>query len=122
MNGYLSDCEDTGVALAVVSIMTKNNLKLSALGLSGALSRISDVYAVKTVLGNLDKKPIDGIMVDNLIATAVNGGADVAKEVLKYLRYTADIANIGAHNIQRLINNCSLGSIKNELFAFNMDK
>lgn len=122
LNGYLSGCEDTGVALAVVSIMSQNKLKLSALGLSGALSNVSDVYGVKTVLGNFGKDPIDGITVDNLVAIAVNGGVEVAKEVLKYLRYSADIANIGAHNMQRLIHNCKLNAIKNELFAFNIDK
>ena len=122
LNGYLSECTDTGVALAVVSIMTANKLRLNALGLGGALSNIGDAYGAKTVVSNLGNGPVDGVTVDKLVTIASNGGAAVAKEILKYLRFGAGVTKIGAYDMQRLINNCNLNSIKNELFAFNMDK
>lgn len=124
LNYFLSSEPDLGLALAVTSVMTRRGLKLSAtaMGGDGALSSIADGAAMRMVLENFGKSKIDGAAVDRLIMTAANGGTEVANEVLRYLRYDAGIADIGARNMQLLINRCGLAGIKARLFDFNIDK
>ncbi len=122
LNDWLSSCEDLGVALAVVPIMTKNKLKLDVSGLSGALGKVTDIAGLRTVLANFGRRPLDGIAVDKLISMAANGGSAVANEVLRHLRYETGLAEIGAHNMRLLIRKCELGDIKLRLFEFNVDK
>lgn len=122
LNDWLSSCEDIGIALAVVPIMTRNKLGLDVSGLSGALGRVTDVAGLRTILANIGKRPLDGIAVDKLISMAANGGAEVANEVLRHLRYETGLAEIGAHNMRMLIKKCDLSEIKLRLFDFNVDK
>lgn len=122
LNYWLSDCDDTDVALSVVSIMNDNKISLSVVALGGALSRVSDAAGIRIVLDNLGKRPLSGPEVDKLISIGAENGAAVANEVLGYLHNVAKISDIGVHNMYMLINKCSLEKIKMRLFAFNMDK
>lgn len=122
LNDWLSSCDDMGVALAVVPIMTRNKLKLDISGLSGVLGKVTDIAGLRTVLANIGKRSLDGIEVDKLISIAANGGAEIANEVLRHLRYETGLAEIGAHNMRMLIKKCDLSEIKLRLFDFNVDK
>ena len=122
LNYWLSACDDLGLALAVVPIMTRSRLKLDVSGLGGALSRVRDTASLKVILANIGKRPLDGIEVDKLISIAAAGGSAVANEVLRHLRYETGMAEIGAHNMRMLINRCKLEDIKLRLFEFNVDK
>lgn len=129
LNRYLADCDDVGVALTVVDIMTRNRtngkpnkLQVNLIGLGGALSQIKDAAGMRTVLDNYEGRPLDGMTVDKLISIGAHGGAVAANEVLNSLHLTFAITDIGAHNMQMLINNCGINKIKQSLFNFNIDR
>lgn len=121
LNSYLSTCKDVGIALAVVQIMTRCGLELSVVGLDGALSRIYTESQAKTLLANYGKRSLSGIEVDKLVLIATNGD-DVAKEILRHLRYETGIADLGAYNMRTLLGKCHLAAIKTSLFAFKLDR
>lgn len=122
INGWLSDCDDEGVALAVVSIMNRYNVKLNALGLGGALSGITDAGSASIVLENFNDRPLQNIELDKLVTLAANGGNEVAKVVLSHLRYKSGIADLGVYNMQLILEKCDLAEIKTQFFDFNIDK
>ena len=122
LNAYLSECEEEGIALAVVKIMTAHKIPLSAMGLGGALSGIRDAGSAKTVLENFGKRPILNVEIDKLVTLAAKGGNDVANEILKHLRYQSGISDLGAYNMQYILEHCDLEKIKIAFFDFNIDK
>lgn len=122
LNVWLSECEDVGVALAVVTIMNKNGIRLNALGLSGAISKITDADSAERVLKNFTTGLIKNIELDKLIELAANGGNEVAKVVLRYLRYNLGITDLGSYNMQFILDKCDIEKIKTEFFDFNIDK
>lgn len=122
LNAYLSECEEEGIALAVVKIMTAHKIPLSAMGLGGALSEIRDAASAKTVLENFGKRPILNVEIDKLVTLAAKGGSDVANEILKHLRYQSGISDLGAYNMQYILEHCDLEKIKIAFFDFNIDK
>ena len=121
LNSYLSDCDDLGVALAVADIMTNNNIGITPVGLGGVLSKVKEAEQVKRIIANYGKRPLSGLEVDLFVSIGTNSD-EVANEVLRYLRYDAGVADLGAHNMRLLINKCNLENIKTNLFEFVLDK
>lgn len=122
LNAYLSDCEDEGIALAVVNIMNLHKIPLGVMGLGGVLSEIKNLDSVRTVLKNYGKRPLLNVEVDKLVTIAANGGNEVANEILKHLRYQSGISDIGTYNMQYILEHCDLEKIKIAFFDFNIDK
>ena len=122
LNAYLSDCEEEGVALAVVKIMNIHKIPLNVMGLGGALSGLKDAESVRAVLENYGKRPLLNVEVDKLVTLAANGGNEVANEVLKHLRYQSGISDLGTYNMQYILEHCDLEKIKIAFFNFNIDK
>ena len=122
LNNWLSDCEEEGIALAVVHIMNRYKINLNAQGLGGALSKLTDGGSAKTVLENFGKRPLQNIELDKLVYLAANGGNEVAKAVLSHLRYQSGISDLGIYNMQHILENCDLEEIKTQFFDFNIDK
>ena len=122
VNSWLSDCEEEGIALAVVYVMNKHKIPLNALGLGGALSQIKDADSARCVLENFGKRPLQNIEIDKLVELAANGGNEVANEVLRHLRYQSGISDLGVYNMQHILEKCDLDKIKIAFFDFNIDK
>lgn len=122
LNAYLSECDDEGVALAVLDIMNKHNIPLTAMGLSGALGNVTDAESAKTVLENFGKRPLQTIEMDKLVQLAANGGDAVANEVLRHLRYQSGITDLGVFNMRTILDKCDLEKIRIAFFDFNINK
>lgn len=121
LNYRLATCDDAGVALAVVSIMSRNHIGLSVMGLNGALSH-SDARGMRAILQNIGNRSLTGVEVDKLVEIGAEGGDEAANEVLSYLWSVAHIEDIGSHNMRLLISKCNLANIKTRLFSFHIDK
>ena len=122
LNRYLSECDDTGVALAVVNIMNRNHITVSPLGLNGALSKIKDATSVKILLDNFGTRGLSGVEVDKLVSIGADGGDEVANEVLRHLHYKSGVNDLGSYNMQQLLDKCNLEKIKIAFFEYNIDK
>lgn len=121
LNYSLATCDDLGVALAVVGIMTRNRIPISTMALNGALSH-ADARGLRTVLQNIGNRSLSGVEVDKLVEIGAENGDDAANEVLSYLWSVAHIEDIGSHNMRLLISKCNLANIKSRLFSFHIDK
>lgn len=121
VNYWLATCDDVGVALAVVTIMTRNRIGLTVMALNGALSHV-DARGMRTVLQNIGNRSLSGVEVDKLVEIGANNGDETSNEVLSYLWSVAHVEDIGSHNMRLLISKCNLSNIKTRLFSFRIDK
>lgn len=121
LNKYLATCEETGVALTVVQIMTRCNLEVSPVAMDGALSRLQSASQARILLDNIGDRSLTGVEVDKLVLVAANSD-DVANEVLRHLSFRTRVGDLGAHNMRMLIDKCHLDKIKTALFEFKLDR
>lgn len=121
LNDYLAECGDVGVCLAVVEIMTRNHLKLTASGLSGVLSQVKERSQVVRILENFGSRPLSGMEVDMLVSIGTNSN-EAAIEVLRHLRFRSGVTDLGSANMSLFITKCNLDVIKTSLFEFALDK